>query len=243
MHSKNNASTIIWISCVLILTLLISLAFYISRPQSLASARNSENQKTLPNQVMPASAPVAKIEPAVLSRIKNDIKVEITSAKVIPTGVEIGICYTTSDAGDWYPTPGHLLYSTYEIYPDEYEFTTEAKADGNHFGKRCALVRYTIDDPENITTPMQFSILDFEARPLEMYSACQNFQERLSTNPKAKAYGLSAKCTENNDGSIAVALADHNKSVSNDNAKQVLDSIASGVLDGPWEFTITQVEK
>lgn len=243
MYPKNNTRTILWVSSALILTLLISLTFYISRPQSLASASHGENPKNLPNQFVPSTAPAAKVEPAVLSGIKNDIKVEITSAKVISTGVEIGICYTTSDGGDWYPTPGHLLYSTYEIYPDEYEFTTEVKADGNNFGKRCALVRYKIDDLENITTPMQFSILDFEARPLEMYSACKNFQVRVSTNPKAKAYGLSAKCTENNDGTIAVALADHNKSVSNDNAKQALDNIASGVVNGPWDFTITQIEK
>ena len=242
MNSKNT-STIILVSMSLILMLLVAVGFYISRPQSLVSARNSENPNNSMRQPVPANIPINKVEPAVLSRMKGDIQVEVISAKVIPTGVEIGICYVTPDSGDWYPTPGHLLYSTYEIYPDEYEFTSELKADGNNFGRRCALVRYKIDDLENIMTPLNFSILDFEARPLEMFSACQNFQERLSTNPKARAYGLSARCTENNDGTIAVNLAGHNNLVSNEHAKQALDTIASGIVNGPWEFTITQLEK
>lgn len=96
---------------------------------------------------------------------------------------------------------------------------------------------------ESITTPVRFSIEDFVAHPLEMFSLCQNFQERLVTNPKAKAYGLKAMCVENSDATISVTLLDHAVSVSNEHANQVLNELAKGEINGPWEFTITELER
>ena len=96
---------------------------------------------------------------------------------------------------------------------------------------------------ETITTPIEFSIDDFGAKPLEMYSACQNFQERLATSPKAKAYGLKAKCTENSDGSFSVTLNDHASSVAKENADKALDEIAQGIVTGPWVFTVNEIER
>jgi hypothetical protein len=136
----------------------------------------------------------------------------------------------------------HLFYSTYEIYPDEYEFTTEKKASGNSPGRRCALVRYRIDDLENITVPLQFSLIDIVAHPREM-PACQNFQERFDTNSNARAFGLKARCEETSDGNVSVILLDHDKSVAKDKASKLLDEIAKGEVIGPWEFTITAIEK
>ena len=178
-----------------------------------------------------------------LSKTQNDITVEITSTKLISTGVEIGICYTTPDNGEWYPLPGHLFYDKYEVFPDEYEFTSEKIADGKNAGTRCALIRYRIDDLNTLTTPIEFSILKFYAPGREMYTPCQELQQRLDTNPKAKAYGLKAKCVENSDGTISVTLLDHAKSVSNDNAKQALDKIAKAEVVGPWGFTINEIER
>jgi len=178
-----------------------------------------------------------------LSKTQNDITVEITSTKLISTGVEIGICYTTPDNGEWYPLPGHLFYDKYEVFPDEYEFTSEKIADGKNTGTRCALVRYRIDDLNTLTTPIEFSILKFYAPGREMYTPCQELQQRLDTNPKAKAYGLKAKCVENSDGIISATLLDHAKSVSKDNAKQALDKIAKAEVVGPWEFTINEIER
>jgi hypothetical protein len=213
----------------------------------LTSCSSNKNlvgsEKSLPNQNETVNISPQMTDKDVLSKTVNDIKVEIVSAKAIDTGVEIGACYATPDGGDWYPTPGHLFYGTYEIYPDQYGFTTEEKADGNKQGKRCVLIYYRIDDLETIVTPIEFSIDDFEARPLEMFSACQNFQERLATSPKAKAYGLKAKCTENEDGSFSVILAGHANSVTKDNANKVLDEIAQGVVIGPWVFTFNEIER
>lgn len=201
------------------------------------------SENSLPNQNETVNISPQMTDKDVLSKTVNDIKVEITSAKVIDTGVEIGACYATPDGGDWYPTPGHLYYGTYDIYPDQYGFTTEEKADGNKQGKRCVLVYYRIDDSETITTPIEFSINDFEARPLEMFSACQNFQERLATSPKAKAYGLGAKCKENSDGSFSVTLNDYANAVAKENADKALDEIAQGRVTGPWVFTLNELER
>lgn len=139
--------------------------------------------------------------------------------------------------------PGHLFYGSYEIYPDEFEFTTETLADGKNFGERCELVRYRIDDIENITTPLQFSIIGMRAMPREMYSPCEELQQRLDTSPKAQSYGLKASCQDNADGSRSVTLLENNKSIAAEEAQKVLDSIDSAKVEGVWEFTITSIEK
>ena len=165
------------------------------------------------------------------------------SMRAEKTGIEIEVCYTTLDGGEWYSQPGHLFYGQYEVFPDEIGFVTEEKADSNKVGKRCELVRYRINDLATITTPIGFSITNVMAVPREWLSPCQEFQQRLDTNPKVQAYGLKAKCDEASDGSISVALLDNDKSVAKDKAKKTLDDIAKGVVSGPWDFTITELTK
>lgn len=213
-----------------------------SQPLSPNVTNNHIVNQPLPNptQTIDVSQPVE--ENAVLFQTVNDITVEVTSAKIISTGVEIGVCYTTLDGGDWYLAPGHLLYGKYEIYPDEFEFTTEVKGTDAGTGIRCALVRYKIDDLASITVPIRFSIIDVTAVPREM-SACQNFQIRLDSNSKAKALGIKANCEETGDGNVSVKLLDYDKSIVKDDAHKVLNEIAGGVIVGPWEFTFTEIER
>lgn len=225
---------------LLTVTAMAAIGFYASRPQTIAAAQVGEQGPYLGK---PADTPAPQPSNEILSKTVNEITVQITSAKIIETGVEIGICFTTLDGGEWYPAPGHLFYSTYEIYPDEFEFTTEKTADGKNFGERCALVRYRIDDIENITTPIQFSVIEMYAPQREMYTPCQEFQQRLETNPKARAYGLRAKCTETDNSGIFVELVDNAKSVDKEKAKGLLNQIAKAEISGLWEFTITTIEK
>ena len=243
MQTKHNNFVLTIITGLLILAAVSAISFYTSRPQSTVAAGNNAIEQSLSDQDQVVSVSPQTTNKEVLSQKINEVVVEITSTKIISTGVEIGICYSTLDGGDWYPIPGHLFYNTDEVYPDEYEFTTEEKANGNKVGKRCALVRYRIDDLESITTPIEFTIIGFVARPLEMFSACQNFQERLNTNPKAKAYGLKAKCTETSDGYISVTLLGRDKSVVENEASKTLDEIAKGEVLGPWVFTIDEIER
>lgn len=242
MTSKIKVVTILAMG-LLTITALTAIGFYFSQPQSQALAGNVANPQAAPTYSEPAvttAAQAAKSE--VLSQTINDIKIEITSAKIIKTGVEIGICYTTPDNGEWYSFPGHLFYETYEIYPDEIGFVDEKQANQDSVGKRCEFVRYRINDLESISTPLQFSITEIMAMQREMYSPCEEFQQRLNSNSKAHAYGLKAKCAETAEGRVAVELVGHGKSVDKDKAKKVLDDIASAQVIGPWEFTINSLE-
>jgi hypothetical protein len=238
MYSKNNKIKSLFLLGILTIATIISISFYISRPQNVVVA---QVEKQAPYLGKPASTPTSQPSDEILSATVNDVTINITYAKVIETGVEIGICYTTLDGGEWYPTPGHLFYDSYEIYPDEYGFTTEDKATDKKTGERCAFVRYRIEELDSITTPIQFSIISIIAVPREM-PACQNFQERIASNSKAKSNGLLAKCTENPDGSINTELVESGKSIDKGKAQKIIDDIAKGVADGPWEFTITTVE-
>lgn len=250
MHTKTSKVINIIVVGLLILTTSISIGFYFSQPQRSALANNEpveqvpDEKPAQPVTEQDTSQQVPVKVQETLLKTKNDIAVEITSTKVISTGVQIGICYTAPDNGEWRPMPGHLFYGQYDIYPDEIEFLEEEKlADGKNTGTRCALVRYRIEDLNTLVTPIEFSILKFYAPGRERYTPCQELQQRLDSNPKAKAYGLKAKCVENSDGTISTTLLDHAKSVANDRAKQVLEEIAKAEIDGPWEFTIEELER
>ena len=245
MDTKNNRFRNILVISLLVITTGISVGFYFSRPQTVVLANNAPAQQSLPAAEKPADTLILpSASKDVLSKTQNDITVEITSAKVISTGVEIGICYTAPDNGEWRPLPDHLFYGNYEVYPDEIEFLAdEILADGKNTGTRCALIRYRIEDLSTITTSLKFSILRFYAPGREMYTPCQELQQKLDSNPKANAYGLKAKCTETSDGGISVSLIEHDKSVAKDKASKALEEIAKGEVVGLWEFTITEIEK
>lgn len=245
MHTKNNRVRNTLVVSLLVLATGISASFYLSQPQTIALANSEPAQQSLSAPEKPADAVMLQdASKDVLSKTQNDITVEITSTKIISTGVEIGICYTTLDGGEWYPMPGHLFYGESEIYPDEIEFLDgEVLADGKNTGTRCALIRYRIDDLNTLTTSVEFSILQLYAPGREMYTPCQELQQKLDSNPKAKAYGLKAKCAETGDGSVSVTLVGHDKSVTKDKASKTLDEIAKGEVVGPWEFTINEIER
>ncbi|RPI90513.1 MAG: hypothetical protein EHM40_18170 [Chloroflexi bacterium] len=243
MRTKNNKATRLMIISLLLLTTVASIRFFFSRPPAVALAGTEATPQALPEKSTETAIPQAA-SPEVLSQTQNDITVEITSAQIIATGVEVGVCYTTLDDGEWYPLPGHLFYGKDEIYPDEIEFLEgEILADGKNTGTRCALIRYLIDDLTTLTTPVEFSILQFYAPFREMYTPCQEIQQRLDTSPKAQAYGLKMMCTETGDGNISVTLVDHDRSVTKDEASKTLDEIAQAEVDGPWEFTINEIER
>lgn len=244
LTSQARKQILLWALSVVLLSACIS-------SKAVSNTSKIDDLSTAPQQIseeIPATQPLSPTSDVadmhLLSQTINDITVEFTEAKVISTGLEIGICYTALDDGEWRPMPGHLFYDQYEIYPDEIEFLEgELVADGKSTGKRCALIRYRMNDLHTLTTPIEFSILQFYAPGREMYTPCQELQQRLDTNPKARAYGLKAQCVENSDGTISATLRDHAKSVANDHAKQVLEEIAKAEVDGPWEFTISEIER
>ncbi|MGC1376414.1 MAG: hypothetical protein WA821_09330 [Anaerolineales bacterium] len=248
--NKNSFLTIIIV--LLLITTIASIGWYFSRSQSRAlAANNGAVPPPAQNQQAPAvkptalatqpTTPAASIFP--LSQTVNGMTVQVTAAKLIKTGIEIDICYPTPDAGEWYSTPGHLYYSTWEILPDEAGLISEKKADGVNPGQNCELILYKIDDQASITLPIKFSLLGIHVVPREG-PACKDLQVRLDSNAKAKAYGLKVNCAEGGQNSGRTAtLADHGKSVSDAVAQKALDEILQFSIDGPWEFSITQLDK
>jgi hypothetical protein len=245
----NNARTVILI-CLLAILTLMSIGWYMSRPQAQVSADDMVAGQLVPNQDTvsnDANSTVAGADPKTAdsvpqSKTVKGTTVELVSAKVINTGIEVGVCYPTPDGGEWYPMPGHLFYGNYEILPDEAELLSEETADGTKMGKHCELIRYRIDDLSTITMPVRFSLLGYFAVPKEI-PPCENFQLRLNTNSKAKAYGLKALCKEDGQGGISVSLNEKASSVAQDKAEEVLNEIVKGKVEGPWEFTIDQFDK
>lgn len=243
MYKKNNSLGIGLSIVLLAIAAIGSIVWYASQPQSKALADTTNIQQPVKSQETPASDLISQVTSGMPKlQTVNGTTVELSSVKKIETGIEVGICYPTPDGGDWYPTAGALSYSTYEILPDEFEFISEQKADGIHTGRRCALIRYRIDEMENITTPIQFTLLGYWAVPKEL-PPCENLQQRLNTNPRAKSYGLKAKCSYDDQTGLSVALSGKASSIAQDKAQQVLDEIVKGEVNGPWEFTITELEK
>lgn len=222
------------------ITAIASILWYSSQQQNQASANASnsipENQVELTKQVEP------KENPFPLSTTVNDITVVVEFAKITEEKLEIGVCYPIPDNGDWYPTPGSVTYGTYEVFPDEVEFTSEIKASGISQGKRCATIRYLVEDAEKITSPLNFTLIGFWAVPRET-SACANFEQRFSTNVKAREATLQAKCSENDNGEISVSLTNYDKSLQADEAQSILDEIIKGEYIENWKFTINEISQ
>lgn len=221
-------------------TSILSIIWYMSQPQAKASAGTITN----------TTSPIVKAENSSQTEIQNvafplsstvnDKTVEVEFAKIKGGTLEIGVCYPTPDNGDWYPTPGSITYGNYEILPNEFEFTREVKADGKSEGSRCATIRYLLENTEKLSVPVKFTLIGFWAVPRET-SACANFEQRFSTNIQARAANLEAKCSENDNGEIAVSLTNYDKSLQADEAQLILDEIIQGEYIGNWEFTINEI--
>lgn len=239
---KINKSIKITLIVLLTITTVLSGGWYISQPQIRAVASNADNasyvtvQEQSANQVN--SQPTAQ---SIQTQTVNGITVTITSAKIISTGVQVNMCYSTPDAGDWYPLPGNLFYGAYVIPPDEFETISDQKANGINMGEKCVSIRHRIDDLESIALPITFSLSSIHAVPREI-PPCDNFQNCLNTNAVAHARDLQAICSENSDGSIKVTLTGKRPDISQSEAQKTLDNILRGDVQGPWEFTINTIQ-
>jgi hypothetical protein len=222
---------------LLAITTILSISWYVSRSQSRAAASNVAIVQSASAQAQPATQASQPNIQDVRTQTTSGIILTVTSVKIIATGIQVGVCYSTPDGGDWYQSPGHLFFSTYEILPDEAEMTSEQKADGVTMGKRCEDIRYRISDLKSITTPIRFSVINIFAAPREM-PPCDYFQLRLSTSPAARAAGIKATCIANSDGSVSATMSNNAASVSLADAQKTLEDVLSGEVKGPWAFTI-----
>ena len=242
MQTQKNTPLFVTLG-LLALAALAFAAFYFSQPQAVALAESqpaSQPQMQSVDELQPSSQIVRELPVLTV----NDIAVEITSARVTQFNIEIGICYTALDDGEWRARVGQLKYGENAIYADSIEYLEgETLADSKSAGTRCALVRYIIEDPDAITLPVEFSIGYFYAPYRELYSPCQEMQQRLATSPKAQEYGLKISCTDDAEKNPSLSLDEYSKSVNAEDAQKVFDVIATSEVHGEWKFILTDLEK
>jgi len=159
----------------------------------------------------------------------NEITVTLKSVVTTDTGINVNICYSTPDGGDWYAILGNLTLGNNQFPAWGGSFMSEIKADRTKKGQRCVAIIYQIPDKSMITTPFVFTLLKIGAVPREI-PPCENLQNRLDTNPKIAAYGLQVKCNAaNNDGSITAKLLSHSSGTSDADAQKALDDVLCSI--------------
>lgn len=237
---RNYRTFFLIFSILAVVALFLGVQFLL-HPQPSVRA---DNDTSAPNQLSAGIHDTQNLQAqsgTQFSQTVGDITVEISYAKIITTGVEIGLCYTTPDGGDWYPGPGPLQYGTQNILPDEAGFTSETPADGTNMGKRCGYIRYRVEKISGSDTPVHFVLKDIHAIPREM-PACQNLQQRVDTNPKAQSLGLKISCSEIEDQTVSAKVIGFNSSFTAAEAQSALDTILQGAVIGPWEFSINNLQ-
>jgi hypothetical protein len=237
MKTKNFSSFMVTISIILPVLALLSVIFYLSSPKPIVKAENNASTQIEVSTGTPTHQNSQAMNSDTLSQTIGDITVEITYAKIIPSGVEIGLCYATPDGGDWYPGPGALQINSQNILPDEAGFTSEIAADGTNMGKRCGFIRYRVENLTNSDASLNFVLKDIHAIPREM-PACQNLQQRIDTNPKAVKLGLKISCDDDGEQIISTKIIAYDSSFTSNEAQTELNMILLGSVNGPWEFSI-----
>ncbi len=249
-----------WLGLVAAAFGLGALGAWVARPP--ASSSPSINAALPPPQVVVAAAPLPTTAPVVQAAQKafqpqtvttNSIPVQITYARVLkPTeyekkavrqGIEIGFCYPTRNAGQWYGIYEPITNRGQTIWPSGAGLSDQNNTPANKSskGRECAYMFYELD-PAQLVMPFTFSIREIFVLPHEG-SFCDEMALRLSSSAAAHQAGIVAKCTTNADGSPAVTLSGHNPNLSDAEAQRILDEEVESRYLGPWTFTIDQLSR
>jgi len=229
---------------VLTITSIFSVGFYLSRIQYKTNAESIHPQnyiELIDSTQIPTLQPENNIN---LQQTVNDISVTVTYAKIIPSGIEIGTCFTTPDGGEWNPGPGPIVLSDGKtISPDEFGTIRETQADSRQMGEMCNFIKYRVEDLSSISIPFKVAIKFLHSPAREMYSACENLQHRLNTSPKAYGSEIKMECKETTDQLVSPTVIGHASTISQEEAQAILDEMAGNIIYGPWEFTINSIQK
>ncbi|MFO7583240.1 MAG: hypothetical protein R6W69_00810 [Anaerolineales bacterium] len=264
--------SVILLTGLLALAALTAVVFYFTQPGATAAAESQPSE--MPIQVESdfendmVSTDADRAEKKWPSATSNDITIQITSVKLTQEEMpitetledgslheyvyvfdllEIGMCHTMLDNGDWVIWPDYLHYGNQSVFAwGLYRFEGEAQgeilADGKNTGERCQLLYYPIDDPETLSLPLKFAITSFGVPYNEGYSPCQNIERRWRTNVKAQEYGMKISCQDDFTNGPTVTLDDYSKSVSREDVQWVFDMLTNAEVPGYWEFVITEIE-
>ncbi|MFO7583242.1 MAG: hypothetical protein R6W69_00820 [Anaerolineales bacterium] len=267
---KPKALTLSMLTSISALAALTAVVFYFTQPGVTAVAENQPTNIAPSQEPVEGEEPI-QVPVKYPVAVDQHITVEVTSARIFIRGVEyfnsepdetgvypeepgelikvgipfveIGICYTTLDGGEWYPAAEHLYYGKHKVWISEFEFMEGEKyASSTSTGVRCAHLRYLIEDVDSVTLPMKFSIEEFYAPGREVNSPCQEIQQRWRTNPLAQEYGMKISCQDDFAKGPTVTLDDYSKSVSREDVQWVFNMLTTAEVPGQWEFVLTEIE-
>jgi hypothetical protein len=257
---------------LLALASLSAVLFYFTQPGATAVAESQPPE--IPAQVKSdfeddmVGTEIAREEKKWPSATSNGITVQITSVKLtqverlkfetdkdgnprlvpgefdLVDALEIGMCYTAPDDGEWRIFSRGISFGDYQIFDVSYEiFEGEKLADGKEFGMRCGAARYLLQDgAKSLVMPVRYSIEFFSAAQRENHTPCQEIQQRWRTNPLAQEYGMKISCQDDFAKGPTVTLDDYSKSVNREDAQWVFDMLTTAQVPGHWEFVLTEIE-
>jgi hypothetical protein len=257
---KLNSSSLMLLTGLLALAALTAFGFYFTQPGTTAIAESQPTE--MPAQIESdfendmVGPEISQEEKKWPSATSSDITIQITSAKLVKKEVdinyfvdmlEIGLCHTMLDQGEWIVWPDYLHYGDQSVFPGYFfslsgEARGEILADGKNPGRLCHFLYYPIDDPETLNLPMKFAITYFGVPYNEGYSPCGNIMRRWETNVKAQAYGMKISCQDDFAKGPTVTLDDYSKSVNSEDAQWVFDMLTNAKVPGYWEFVITHLD-
>ena len=166
------------------------------------------------------------------------------------------VCFSAPDSGDWslWGTKDMLTFDQFRswVWDRMPSLRDEKPADGKTMGEKCE--RYTFDFGLDIEVEPPFTLrFDqlFAARSKALHP-CAELLKRFATNPRAVSAGLDVGCDETATGNppglefkydASVYLDGYDESVlTGQEAHVLMLEIESGVIYGPWVFTIDSMD-
>lgn len=169
----------------------------------------------------------------------------------------IDVCFTTPDAGDWSLWGPKDMVSSESLSSWIWDRIPnpngEISADGVHPGEKCERYVYDFAMFWEIRTPFTLRFDQLFAARSKASHPCIDMLERFTTNPRAVEAGLEVGCGEmptgnppgvefKYDASVYLKGYDESK-LTKQKAHVLMLEIESGVVYGPWEFTIDSLNK
>mgnify|MGYP000229118970 FL=1 len=166
--------------------------------------------------------------------------------------ISVDVCYSMPDIGEWHLEILPLMpTSDFDVprgWEGRYNYWNEKKADGKETGEKCARYTYAFALETKIGLPITIEISKLWMIPYGGYDACWEMKERFETNPRAREAGITIHCTDIPtgvpDGMEPLAIASvhldgyDESRLTKQEAHRLMLEIESGVIYGPWVFTI-----
>ena len=166
--------------------------------------------------------------------------------------ISVDVCYTTPDSIEWLLDGPPDMLRTDSIasqgWEEKFNYWDEKKADGKEIGEKCVRYMFNFDLETKIDPPITIEFSELKVSTSGGYYPCREMKERFETNPRAREAGITIHCTDIPtgvpDGMEPLAIASvhldgyDESRLTKQEAHRLMLEIESGVIYGPWVFTI-----